>query len=197
MVPVSALLHNRYRLALLANCLALAGGMAISWKLSSIESPVISYLLSRSMDSLHATPASMGMLLSALLLAFAAGGLRQRAARIAIRTGCAGLVLMAVLAFFVESLGTTHDVLTACTLLSLLLGIGIELQWTWKQSRHPALFFPIACIGVVMLLLVEAYLLPDYFDGTHWWRNLALAEWSLIALIDGSIYLLLGLAQAN
>lgn len=183
--------YDRYRIAFLGNVVVLFLGMALSWYHSTLHAPVISYLLSPHLNRPNnAILAATCLFLAAILLAFAVQAFLSLLARIAIRIGAAGLMLMAALTFSIERGGQQHDTLTAITLLLLLSGIGLE-----SQARHTMvrlLLMPLLCVS---LLLCAAYLLPTYFNESHWWHSLALAEWSLILFLEASLFLLLALPK--
>lgn len=158
--------------------------MTIAWRTGTVPTPVISYLLSISLNGQHQLPAILGLFLSASLLAYAVSAVPHRASRIFLWLGCLGLLVMSLLACRIESLGNTHDLLSAATLASLLLGVFLGIRAVHRATPHLRFKLSLYGLTITMALLLCAYTLPNYFDNAHWWRNLAVAEWSLIALIQ-------------
>jgi hypothetical protein len=177
---------------LVANCVALGGGMSAAWACSGGGvAPAVSYLLSRSHDPRGWTVAAYGLLASAVLLGIAAGRFQSRWACFLVRTGCFGLAAMAVLAVFTDSLGSRHDALSVFTLMALLCGSVAGLFGHRKRAKPVQ--WMLLWMVVVIALLIGAYLLPDFFDESTWWKNLALAEWMLIATLQVYFFAILRL----
>jgi len=178
---------------LFANCAVFAGGMAWAFRQAqpALGTPVVSYLLSRSKNPSGHPLAAASLSVSALFLFAAVSSLeRSTVARRLVRLGCFGLLFMAVLSCFMDSLGPLHDSLAALTLAALLLGVAFGAESLHRtatpsgriiiRSSHVALVFLVA-------LMTYSEIDASYFDNSAWWRNLAEAEWALIAVIDAAL----------
>ncbi|ADV83945.1 hypothetical protein [Terriglobus saanensis] len=185
---------------LFVNCAVFAGGMEWAFHRAQpvLGTPVISYLLSRSKNPSGYPIAAFALIFSALFLAASASGLPGNAPRRLVRAGCVGLFVMAVLAFFVESLGSLHDALSAVTLIGLLLGVAFgiaSLHAAATKMGRIVIWTALGALLLLVLLLVDAYIDTGFFNNSSWWRNLAEAEWALIAVIDAALAAILITAQ--
>jgi|GEM_PF-2343385 len=191
-VNVERMSYRRSLTFLFANCAVFAGGMEWAFHQAQpvLGTPVISYLLSRSRNPSGYAVAAISLILSALFLAASAGGLPGNASRRLVRAGCIGLFVMAVLSFFVDSLGALHDALSALTLAALLLGVAFgiaSLHAAATKTGKIVIWSSLGALSILFLILLYAYIDADFFNGSAWWRNLALAEWALIAVIDAAL----------
>jgi hypothetical protein len=194
--------YRRSLAFLLANCAVFAGGMGWAFYQAQpvLGTPVISYLLSRSKNPSGYAVAAVSLIFSALFLAASTGGLPGDAPRRLVRAGCIGLFVMAVLSFFVDSLGSLHDALSALTLMALLLGVASGLALLHAAAPRMGRMVIRASLGllsILFLVLVYAYIDTDFFNGSSWWRNLALAEWALIAVIDMALVAVLVVVESR
>ena len=165
-------------------------GLAFHKAQPVLGTPVISDLLSRSKNPSGYTVAALSLMLFALFLSGSASGLPGNAPRRLVRAGCVGLFVIAALSLFVDSQGALHDALSALTLAAFLLGVAFgiaSLHAAATKTGKIAIRSSLGALSILFLILLYVYIDADFFNGSSWWRNLALAEWALIAVIAAAM----------